>query len=242
MAANVNTVYQRVLALANKEQRGYITPQEFNLLANQAQLQIFDQYFYDIDVSGRMTGNSTEYSDRLDMLEEKIAPFEVMQATITMTSNSGALPSDLYRLGTVYFNTVSTTTATAGVEVEQINKKEFTYINKSPLAEPSAEYPVYFLESSTRIRTFPAATITNPNVVVCDYIKTPALVSWDYIVLNDKALYKSDTSVNFELHPSEEHRLVDVILGMAGIVLNKPGLVNVAGTGEAATTNQQKQI
>ena len=36
MAVSVDTVYQRVLAIANKEQRGYITPQEFNLFANQA--------------------------------------------------------------------------------------------------------------------------------------------------------------------------------------------------------------
>ena len=49
MAVSVDTVYQKVLALANKEQRGYITPQEFNLLANQAQLLIFEQYFYDIE-------------------------------------------------------------------------------------------------------------------------------------------------------------------------------------------------
>ena len=42
---NVDTVYQKVLALANKEQRGYITPQEFNLMANKAQLEIFDSYF-----------------------------------------------------------------------------------------------------------------------------------------------------------------------------------------------------
>ena len=27
---SIDTVYQRVLALANKEQRGYITPQYFN--------------------------------------------------------------------------------------------------------------------------------------------------------------------------------------------------------------------
>jgi len=33
MAVSVDTVYQRVLAIANKEQRGYITPQEFNLFA-----------------------------------------------------------------------------------------------------------------------------------------------------------------------------------------------------------------
>ena len=33
MAISVDTIYQRVLALTNKEQRGYVTPLEFNLLA-----------------------------------------------------------------------------------------------------------------------------------------------------------------------------------------------------------------
>jgi hypothetical protein len=37
MAVSIDTVYQRVLAILNKEQRGYVTPQEFNLFANQAQ-------------------------------------------------------------------------------------------------------------------------------------------------------------------------------------------------------------
>ena len=41
MAINVDTVYQTVQALANKEQRGYLTPQEFNLFAIQAQQDIF---------------------------------------------------------------------------------------------------------------------------------------------------------------------------------------------------------
>lgn len=53
MAVSVDTVYQRVLAILNKEQRGYVTPQEFNLFANQAQLDIFEQYFYDINQFGR---------------------------------------------------------------------------------------------------------------------------------------------------------------------------------------------
>ena len=46
MAISVNNVYQKVLAIANKEQRGYITPQEFNLFADLAQKEIFEQYFY----------------------------------------------------------------------------------------------------------------------------------------------------------------------------------------------------
>ena len=46
---NIDSVYQTVQALANKEQRGYITPQEFNLFANQVQRDIFEQYFYDLN-------------------------------------------------------------------------------------------------------------------------------------------------------------------------------------------------
>ena len=57
MAVSLDTVYQRVLAIANKEQRGYITPQEFNLFANQAQMDIFEQYFYDLDQFLKMPGN-----------------------------------------------------------------------------------------------------------------------------------------------------------------------------------------
>ena len=51
MAVSIDTVYQRVLAILNKENRGYVTPQEYNLFANQAQLEIFEQYFFDLDRS-----------------------------------------------------------------------------------------------------------------------------------------------------------------------------------------------
>ena len=76
MAVSIDTVYQKVLAIANKEQRGYITPQEFNLFADQVQMDIFEQYFYDINQFGRAPGNNTDYADMLDLLEEKIAIFK----------------------------------------------------------------------------------------------------------------------------------------------------------------------
>ena len=37
---NVNTVYKSVLSILNKEQRGFLTPDEFNKLAKQAQLNL----------------------------------------------------------------------------------------------------------------------------------------------------------------------------------------------------------
>ena len=62
MAISIDTVYQKVLALANKEQRGYITPQEFNLIADQAQQDIFEQYFYDLDQFKRKQNACTDAS------------------------------------------------------------------------------------------------------------------------------------------------------------------------------------
>ena len=63
MAINIDTVYQKVLAIANKEQRGYINPQQFNLFANQAQLDIFEDYFFKLNQLEFGQKNSTQYAD-----------------------------------------------------------------------------------------------------------------------------------------------------------------------------------
>ena len=75
MAISVDRVYQTVLAIANKEQRGYITPQEYNLFANHAQNEIFEQYFYDLNQFLRIPSNKTVTSDPRDIIEEKISMF-----------------------------------------------------------------------------------------------------------------------------------------------------------------------
>ena len=73
---SVDRVYQKVLAIANKEQRGYITPQEFNTYANHAQMEIFEQYFYDTNQFKRLPGNDSEYHDMVDLIDEKLYIFK----------------------------------------------------------------------------------------------------------------------------------------------------------------------
>ena len=75
MAINVNTVYQTVLLILNKEQRGYVTPDEFNKVANQVQLQIFERYFDDLNQLSRIPQNDMDYADRVMSLDEKISLF-----------------------------------------------------------------------------------------------------------------------------------------------------------------------
>ena len=69
---SVDAVYQTVLTLANKEQRGYITPQEFNMIADKAQLEIFESYFHDMKTAYHKPKNTSSYSNEMDMLEEKM--------------------------------------------------------------------------------------------------------------------------------------------------------------------------
>ena len=40
---NINDVYKTVQAILNKEQRGYVSPFDFNKFAEQAQLEIFEE-------------------------------------------------------------------------------------------------------------------------------------------------------------------------------------------------------
>ena len=61
MAINVNTVYNTVLTILNKEQRGYLTPYEFNKVANQVQLEIFENYFEDYNQFLRMPKTDEEF-------------------------------------------------------------------------------------------------------------------------------------------------------------------------------------
>tara|TARA_R110001592_G_scaffold211343_2_gene463152 strand:- start:1557 stop:2291 length:735 start_codon:yes stop_codon:yes gene_type:complete len=244
MAVNIDTVYQRVLALANKEQRGYITPQEFNLHANQAQMNIFEQYFYDIhQFQATSKGNSTTYSDMVSILEEKISLFEKYGEDLASNnSNLGQLPTDLYRLGQLQFGN----SFEDSVVIERVNTNEINLLLNSNLTAPTLERPVYVRAANSAtltIEIYPttmAASNRMDNVSV-NYIKKPTKAEWAYVVVNEKALFNSNLAVDFELHASEEESLVINILELAGITINKVGLVQVASNMEAKNQQQEKQ-
>jgi hypothetical protein len=244
MAISVDTVYQRVLALANKEQRGYITPQEFNLFANQAQQEIFEQYFYDINQWNRQHGNSTEYSDMLNLLDEKIEIFQT-SAIVSLVSSLDdygiynlATITDLYRVGTITY--VDSSVSPNPIILEKVSEKEFLMMQQSPLTKPVATRPVYFSSSMFGVNL--TASINDSNIDVY-YTRKPKKVEWGYFVINDKALWDSNPlkTKNFELHASEESELVYRILAYAGITLQKTQLTQSAVQLESVKVQQEKQ-
>jgi len=229
---SIDTVYQRVLAILNKEQRGYITPQEFNLKANQAQVEIFEQYFYDLQQFKRMRDNNTEYSNMVKLIDEKISKFK-KSGTMTFSSGSFLMPSDLHKLGTVIYN---------NTEIERVDAKEVLYLNASPLAAPTTTHPIYTenIDNTSEdwgIKIYPTSIISG---VTCTYVRKPAQVEWSYIEVDNTPLYNANNRVDFELHESDESSLVIKILSYSGIIVREPEITNTAEAKENKTLTQEK--
>ena len=103
MAINVNTVYQTVLSILNKEQRGYMTPDEFNKVATQVQLEIFESYFNDLNQQLRVPQTNVEYADRQKNVDECLAIFKQFGNTFT-TPAGKVLTATVTNGGTGYSN------------------------------------------------------------------------------------------------------------------------------------------
>jgi hypothetical protein len=242
---SIDTVYQRVLVIANKEQRGYITPQEFNLYANQAQMDIFEQYFYDLNQFARMPSVGIEYSDVDEKIDEKLSVFKAVEevgqsgTTVIGALNSGQFPFPVdaldneivYKLGTMWNHD-------SGTEIHKVDHREIAYIGNSPLAAPTRFRPVYVLDEN-QISVFPNTVTT----VTFRYIRIPLIPRWTYTVVNEQAQYNASALdlQDFELHPSEEVDLVVKILEFAGVTMKDPNLYQIAAQEEMRNVQQEKQ-
>jgi hypothetical protein len=242
MAVNVDTVYKTVLSILNKEQRGYMTPQEFNKTATQVQLEIFEQYFDDLNQQLRIPQSDENYADRVANIEEKMSIFETT-GLCTYTSNSAGgyftLPTtdsyglvcSPYRLGSLAYKNVYNTSIGP---LEELQKSEFYYIQNSRLTASTEKNPT-FLRESGRIIVAPSSIITN---VTANYIRKPLDPVWGFTVgsrgqyIYNPAPFVPGTpntgSRNFEVHESEQTRLIIKILMYAGIIIKDPQIVQAA--------------
>jgi len=249
MAINVNTVYQTVLLILNKEQRGYMTPDEFNSVATQVQLEIFEKYFEDLNQQIRVPQTDFNYSDRVENIDEKIAIFKtfgnaIFQTNATTTNKYFTLPNQnaygssvsFYRLGTVTYNNE--------VELQRLQRNDFYTSEKSKLTKATKTFPTYLFEQGTdpenggaRVPVLfvrPTSIIDNIQV---DYIRKPLDPAWTFTVgtlgqyqfnLIEQSAAVPTGHVDFELHVSEQTEVILRILMYAGIIIKDTQIIQAA--------------
>ena len=225
----IDDVYQKVLAIANKEQRGYITPQEFNLFADDAQMSIFEQYFYDKNqFARRATENST-----IELLEQKIQIFE---SNPEFFSSGDDLPEDTYQIDSVSIVLDSGKT----IPMQRVSKRELQSISSSPLLSGSTLATNYYIFNNTI--NFELPTSLEGNNVVVELVRKPLKPQWTYVIHNQSALHNShdENLQDFELHSSEENNLVISILKLAGVAIKDVNLSQAATQEEIKNIQQEK--
>jgi len=239
---NVDAVYQTVQALANKEQRGYLTPQEFNLFATQAQQDIFEQYLYDLDAI-RATGPlKRELGDSLNHILFKIentSGVSINEVAATHTAGKGYLIGDKKFTGRIFCDDEKGPRTLTQIE----NIDEIYQILDSRWHRLGFDNYVYFEDGYSYIRVFSGTgEMTGPNLITYEAISGyPGLASWGYVVINEKPVYDPAASNNFALHESELPDLVSKILKLAGISMEDQELYQAGAREEAQNEQQQNK-
>ena len=249
MAISVDKVYRKVLAILNKESRGFLTPDEFNKIGSQVQLDLLDKAFHDYNraVAKQSAGKGGQgYADIPKKIQDRIDPFYTT-SSVTLTSGSGALPTvtvDSYTRSNVYnmvrvYSEDSCLNPSTFTELDRIEKSKLSYLLSSPLTAPSTTFPVYYITGSN-INVRPIAISS----IGIDYIAIPSDPNWTYTTDTFGSFTYSNTAsghADFELHSSSEVDLILGILRYAGVIIKDPSVIQSIGQ-ETATKIQQENL
>jgi len=260
---DINTVYTTTLQILNKEQRGYVTPAEFNNLATQVQLEIFESYFPDGNQLNRQnqnnTQNDTQFFNIFKNQEEKLAPF-VKDLPFVFNQQHSAwnyAPTNLNLLNAqlaefeIYWtgeilssynsslvgNTSPQASSAGGQFITQlVSKSDFNKITRSKLTAPTEKFPIAYVDSGVFQGPYtPYYKISPvPDEVEVNCVVFPRTPRWGFVTgLQGQYVFSPQGSTNFDLAYSEQTNLIIGILKYAGVIINDPTIIDIA-TQEAA--------
>lgn len=221
----IDLVYKTLLTIINKENQGYVSPTEFNLLANNVQNEIFRSYFEDenIDKNKENRGLTNRgYSHLSFNQRQRITMFAAIDDIIG-TSNGIAcvydLPEDLYF---IEHDGISTKT---GKVLDEVERSSVARLLGTEVA-PTLTYPVYE-DYGNQIHVFPQ-TLNQVNI---RYIRTPKKPNWTYFVLGTGQEMFNPANADyqdFELHESEFSNIVLRLLSYFGVNLREAEVIQIA--------------
>lgn len=241
----INSVRNTVLSVLNKNNYGYISPSDFNLFAKQAQLDIFEDYFYQYNYqinkeNARQSG--TGYADITKGYSEVIDSFSVTAYLAHIANNTFSVPTELTTDSDYYLiNKVLFVDGTSLKEMEQVSHSKITMLLNSLYTAPSTTFPAFTIEEST-LTAYPD-TIDEYEDVKCQYIRYPEDPKWTYLSLTGgEPAFDSTASdyQDFELPLDDEPDLIMKILQYAGMSIREIAAVQFAQGAENKDDADQK--
>lgn len=245
--ASIDKVYKTVKNLANKEQKGFITPAVFNRFAVIAQQSIYNELFTELvdakKISRQNLDPGRDKSVRKRTLED-LSPF------VTRLHNYAIKNENIFFKPDNFSRLISMSVGNSNTNGYNLNKTniEIVYdvekmdrILGSNLSSPTKEFPVALV--SDEIEVFPD-TIESIDIT---YYRTPGgqtfsgsytdsdpqWVALDLGEGQNLEVMDPESTVNFMLPEHYSSELVYEIAKLIGLSINDSGMVQVASQEEA---------
>ena len=226
--------------MANKENRGWIKPSEFNLLAERAQLDLIKDRVGTVSPDGVVNGYKTnaQFWDELrPVIAYNIAlandgdgDFNINQNETATTADDvdvfGATGDYLYFLSAKY----------NGKPVDMVDFNEIEIRRASYLTPPTDDFPVGII-APQGIRVFIGEDSEDIGTVRLTYIKKPPTPNWAYNTVNNVEIYNSTNSTQLTLPETTHKEIAHRILAYIGVTLREQTIVEY-GTVTVAEQNK----
>lgn len=236
----IDAVRNTVLAILNKNNYGYLSPSDFNLYAQKAQLEIFEDCFYQYNTQLNLENarrSGTEYANLSKGILETIDLFSKTAPLVQDATNTYTMPSDYYLINKVLCSSGGSFKG----EAERVSQSKITMLNASVLTAPSVDFPAYTTEGF--VMTIYPSTFNGASDISAQYVRYPLTPKWTYSialqaqgpVFNPSASDYQD----FELPLDNLNDLVVKICQYAGVEIRETMVVQYA-QGEEQQNNLQQ--
>ena len=220
---SVLQVYTALKDLANKEQKGFITPQVFNSFAALAQMNVYNEMFSELVDAKRLSRQNFEPGRDKSVRKQKKEDLSYFLAEMQITVANGIAdkPSDLSKIISM---SVGDGVAKNPVEIAYDSEKMGRKLGGNRVSPPD-DFPVP-LVSALDIEVFPSST----SKLNLRYYAKPTSIGangdidinppyYDFNVVNfngsEVEAFDSLSSRNFMLPP---HCLTEVVMEMAKLI------------------------
>lgn len=221
----IDLIYKTLLAIINKDNQGYISPTEYNLMLNNIQLEIFRSYFEDENrdkTRYQMNKIGRGYSNLPFNQRQMITQFAAYQTLVAPNTNNPwstfTLPTDLYFIEHDGISSVE------GKVFDEVERNSVARMLGTEVA-PTVTYPVYE-DYGDIIWTYPNSI----KAINIRYIRKPKMPKWTYVVVGDSEMFNpaAPDFQDIELHESEFSNIVLRLLSHFGISLREAEVVQIA--------------
>jgi len=203
-ALGVDKVFRFVQFVSNKESRGWIAPEEFNIAAEISQITAYSKREAVFLVSKQVLND--------------MRPFMKNSATLTPAAGIITYPTDMRHFISGWY-------VTGEESITEYTQGEWRLAHGSTIVPPTAAYPAC-VQRENGLEVSPATV----NVEM-EYLAAPIAPEWDYTVVSGRPVYNpAGSTVDFGFDEILFLEIAMLVLANVGINL---GMENIAQYGMA---------